>query len=1407
LQSFNAWKSVIRDELGLAVSKKAASVDSHASGIGKDVAFSVLVAGDESSLVSVKLARYYPFSIVVSMKSGPWGNGPSVVDDLRATLRTASPSPSNRPLSGPRELGPVPASQRAHADLVSLLAAKNNLLCSAKLTTKRMRALAAANDPFRFALFEGEQVVSDMVSDAVDILFDVLATTTHRNQTAEDAATIAGLIATVWEDRLATLLRLSGTTLLSVVPMHRVFASLTASIPRCLGIDPSVCDRLAYHGASATSGYWWDTTTLLDEDDRTDPVLGFNIGGTEQVPAVCVSAPKCAFSTAIRLKVPQDKKLDLDGDGFPDARSFSHPTGIRKGDLVPEYALEDLQMSSDAKKESSQENPAQEDALQGRANAIHTGISLPEPLINGNPAEFDTSIPADAPGTGTDFIDVPAPDIPFPGEEPEDQAYSGESVMFRPPDKAQRNGNALGQPGRTGNLFGRKLLSAGTKRSIRSMDAPSRQRISSNPIIRSVITALKSRYVARSSAIADDELAGLPQIVAQSYAIFGNLIGDAVKNARLIGVSGNFVVRRDPRSFSAPSVFLKVVAQRWSEPGGEVSPVHMPAISLHTLLLLQPMPDVRVRLFQMFMSLPLPAIARSSETAAWILSDQPSTSRAEARLAPWNIFLAQDKDRGCMARLSVRIAPYVVGDSAPAIRGKLFASPLCLLSSGRSVSHFLEPRGVPENGPDVSADDVDARTQEQWSALLDELRPLDTFTGGSPGAFSFAEYNSGLGLLSLSVARMFPNATVLSIENEPSLTDAHLAATLRGGMHNNLILRSPIDLNTVTRLYESPEFFRYQHVSMDLLTVLARHGRSGSQPPSSFMGSLLAIAATTFVSAPPSMLLSLGFTIFSEAYPMQDIALPGLASLSMADGSDDSSSASRAAALLHNQMHEWINKKRFGSFGGSFSRILESAVLDSSPFILSQHPRPFFEQADQRVLSAMLRDFNARSGDTVTLNLMPLAARRFNVTALGYAKQTMSPYPLHRQKTVDTHLSNLDHRESSTSRLWIEKKIMSSLPENSGAANDAVSKRAFGRLTSGLLRADIVDMTRHVNHHFQSDIDGHKRKYTLHVRANYSASAVLALHMQQHGISDPHQMTPTDLYALLEDGNHPNAGLSGPVVLSIGRLESEELLQSARVGRRKQEEEDALRVAATKAGGGPSSSGAKTMAGLDPDTNGLGIAFHTPWWGFYTKSPVLIRSLSEFAARSSVQAGEITFATKEGQMSETLPSSVEAVQIAKTLHELCCGSKLQRKSAADILTGDEYSEKSVSFPMLGPGVTSIILTRDHDGAVIPYASVWGVTLITALRLNLLAPQRLRAYHQFVALPVYLDMTPWNIVFQGPRLDYIDYDTRDRNYDALIRRAFEMMEVLFNYKRTVEDFEVRLDFAVLHVVLCHCVVFI
>ena len=129
-------------------------------------------------------------------------------------------------------------------------------------------------------------------------------------------------------------------------------------------------------------------------------------------------------------------------------------------------------------------------------------------------------------------------------------------------------------------------------------------------------------------------------------------------------------------------------------------------------------------------------------------------------------------------------------------------------------------------------------------------------------------------------------------------------------------------------------------------------------------------------------------------------------------------------------------------------------------------------------------------------------------------------------------------------------------------------------------------------------------------------------------------------------------------------------------------------------------------------------------------------------------------------------------------------------------------------------LTAVYLIRDKSGGhLIPYNEIQAFTLIAVLRLGLVRELKERAYRLFVGLPLYEDMAPWNIVFVGPRLDYIDYDTRDKTFDAHVKKVsshakagiwnrqsalltfvwdypqvYQIMSVLMNYKRTVKDFE-------------------
>ena len=102
-------------------------------------------------------------------------------------------------------------------------------------------------------------------------------------------------------------------------------------------------------------------------------------------------------------------------------------------------------------------------------------------------------------------------------------------------------------------------------------------------------------------------------------------------------------------------------------------------------------------------------------------------------------------------------------------------------------------------------------------------------------------------------------------------------------------------------------------------------------------------------------------------------------------------------------------------------------------------------------------------------------------------------------------------------------------------------------------------------------------------------------------------------------------------------------------------------------------------------------------------------------------------------------------------------------------------------------VVQVHLTRDKDSFPIPYTAIRGMTLISTLRLGLVTSQRDMLFKSFLQLPLYEDMAPWNVILTGSSLDYIDYDTMGVVFDADIPKAYRVMAVLVNYKRTVEDF--------------------
>ena len=189
------------------------------------------------------------------------------------------------------------------------------------------------------------------------------------------------------------------------------------------------------------------------------------------------------------------------------------------------------------------------------------------------------------------------------------------------------------------------------------------------------------------------------------------------------------------------------------------------------------------------------------------------------------------------------------------------------------------------------------------------------------------------------------------------------------------------------------------------------------------------------------------------------------------------------------------------------------------------------------------------------------------------------------------------------------------------AARDKLSEKSKDQVATGgytipLVRCDIVNMTRHVHHHYDYAKDGHSRTYTMRVRVNQTLSDRVLSH-----IGDPSQ------------------------------------------------------------------------AATQPTPHGI--------------------ELSTATHKSIFAAGRDVLHTDNADA-----GAVEGLLLPLGYHP------------------DQHS------------IVGVHLFRDRDTFPIPYTSIYGVTLISALRLGLEETLRDRMFKDFLKMPLYEDMAPWNVVLMG-----------------------------------------------------------
>ncbi|KAA0166684.1 hypothetical protein FNF28_03058 [Cafeteria roenbergensis] len=638
-----------------------------------------------------------------------------------------------------------------------------------------------------------------------------------------------------------------------------------------------------------------------------------------------------------------------------------------------------------------------------------------------------------------------------------------------------------------------------------------------------------------------------------------------------------------------------------------------PGVSLHTLLVLGLVPAHRAEVFRMHLRLPLPLVAAASASMGW--SPRPASAAAApagsppakaagpaspAALAPWAVrFMPpataaalQAVEPSAAAWMRLGADPLAAGPDAPGASsgaGAMSAAARAALEdavrssgAGRLAVLVVAPEAVSARAQAVAGGGssklgyLPARRLWVWSG--NPAEEAATPEGGAEGALAWAAISSQLPRLDTASGGSAGKFSAIDLESgagalslrlaqaypEATVVSVEQSATLTD-LHLAAAMRRGLGNAVLCRKQVDPALVHSLYKSPEFLRfltlgpdVLDLVRRHGLSGAGDLLGYAMGSAATSFLRTPEAASLSLAFTSLFHSYPDPDWIAPPAA---------------------------WGTPH-----GRQSSRHASAGARAGSPYAAAGAGAGVGEHAAMAPLG----------GESAVVD--PGFAGRFSLA--------FHPRPLFRRA---------------------EARILSSLAKPPGGKLHVAATPVMAALPvapdwpamgSGVIRVDVVNMSRHVNHHFQSEKDGHDRTYTLIVQGNATAHEAL------DQLAPAQRSDPRAVYRLLDKGNHPNGG----------------------------------------------------------------------------------------------------------------------------------------------------------------GVVSVRLTRDKDKAAIPYVTVHGVTLITVLRLGLLAPLRARAYGQFVHLPLYQDMAPWNIVFLGADLDYIDFDTRDHTYDAVVPRAYEVMEVLFNYKRTVEDFK-------------------
>ena len=444
------------------------------------------------------------------------------------------------------------------------------------------------------------------------------------------------------------------------------------------------------------------------------------------------------------------------------------------------------------------------------------------------------------------------------------------------------------------------------------------------------------------------------------------------------------------------------------------------------------------------------------------------------------------------------------------------------------------------------------------------------------GRFSFIEHNSGYGYVSTRLAESFPNATVFSIVKDANTAGHHISMLNELDITNNAVcLTGDTDEIIYKNIYESPELFRFQLNANSLLDAFIK--TKDMYHWGKMIAMMLSTALTSFVYTPSS------------------------------------AQVSWAMFLIYNEMFEFHEKEEDGD-GSNVMMSFHRITLDV-PF------RCLDDVLDKSAIYDEMMIYPTELfASLIKLSLLP--------------QHPQYPYQdFEKQWLIQNNMIDVGHTAVQISPLdYIKSSASSSI-------GDASQKTTMMMNLFPLVRCDIVNMTRHVHHHYDYAKDGHTRTYTMEIVVNETLTAVVNSYLGD--TSQAHVKMSNDgiiLYTDIGNINH----------IYHKEIESEMMLN------------------------------------------------------------------------------------KEDQTQQLQP-----LQAASS----------DRLSMVKVLSTGEIVLPLGSHPNQHR-IVDVHLLRDRDDFPIPYVTIYGVTLIAALRMGLENSIRDSLFQSFLNLPLYEDMAPWNIVLMG-----------------------------------------------------------